>query len=89
MQIPDSLPPTPAPDLLLISVFAFLAVFTLLAVLAGVMHVLTRLFPERPKPGAGAGPAGGGPDAAVVAAISAAAAAAYPGLVVRHIEERR
>lgn len=66
------------PNLLTICLFAFSAVFLLLALLAGVMRVLTAVFPHRRD----------GPDAAVVAGIAAAAAAAYPGARVTHIEEK-
>lgn len=66
------------PDLLTICLFAFAAVFLLLSLLAGVMHVLTTLFPHRRD----------GPDAALIAGITAAAAAAFPGTRVTHIEEK-
>jgi hypothetical protein len=74
------------PDLLLISVFAFVAVFVLLSVLAGIMRLLTALFPG--EPGAGGGGAGGVEDA-IIAAITTAARAAYPGMRVTGIEETR
>jgi hypothetical protein len=67
------------PDLLTISVFAFLAVFLLLSLLAGLMRGLTALFPEQPD----------GPDEAVIAAIASAAAIAFPGTRVTRIEETR
>lgn len=67
------------PDLLTISVFAFSAVFLLLALLAALMRLLTALFPHRAE----------APDDAVVAGITAAAAAAYPGTRVTRIEERQ
>jgi hypothetical protein len=72
-------PPPDEPNLLLISVFAFLAVFLVLLVLAGIMRALTHFFP----------PPDDGPDAALLAAISAAASAAWPGLRVTRIEEQR
>ena len=71
-------------NLLLISVFAFLAVFMVLATLALLMVALTRLFPA-PLPDDDVD----GPDAAVIAAISAAASVAYPGMRVTRVEESR
>jgi hypothetical protein len=67
------------PNLLLISVFAFIAVFLLLSLLAGIMRLLTVLFPGEPD----------GLDAAVLAAITTAAAAAHPRMRVTGIEEIR
>jgi hypothetical protein len=67
------------PNLLTISVIAFIAVFTLLSVLAVVMHALTLLFPEKADEY----------DAALLSAVVTAAAAAYPGLRVTHVEEIR
>jgi hypothetical protein len=66
------------PNLLTISVLAFIAVFALLSVLAVVMHVLTTLFPEK----------AGEYDAALLSAIVSAAAVAYPGMRVTHVEEK-
>jgi hypothetical protein len=80
MQPPD----VADPNLLLISVFAFVAVFVLLSVLAGIMRLLTALFPGDPYDDAG-----GGVDAAIVAAVTAAARAAYPGMQVTGMEETR
>jgi hypothetical protein len=65
------------PDLWVICVFAFIAVFLLLSMLAVVMHVLTAAFPAAAKES----------DTAVVAAISSAAALAYPGMRVTNLEE--
>jgi hypothetical protein len=65
------------PDLFVISVTAFLAVLVLLSVLAGIIRVLTALFPE---------PAAG-PDDALIAAVHTAAARAHPGMRVTNIEE--
>jgi predicted ABC-type exoprotein transport system permease subunit len=67
------------PNLLTISVFAFIAVFTLLSVLAIVMQALTMLFPEKADEY----------DAALLSVVVTAAAAAYPGLRVTHVEEIR
>jgi hypothetical protein len=71
--------PAAETNLLLISVFAFTAVFTVLAVLASIMKALTLLFP----------PPADGSDATLFGAISAAAAAAWPGMRVTRIEEKR
>jgi NADH:ubiquinone oxidoreductase subunit 2 (subunit N) len=67
------------PDLLSISFFAFIAVFSLLSVLAILMRVLTAVFPQKAD----------GPDSALIAAITSAASLAYPGTRVTHIEETR
>jgi hypothetical protein len=67
------------PNLLVISLFAFTAVFLLLAVLAVIMYGLTVAFPEKPDDG----------DGALLSAIVAAAAQAHPGLRVIHVEENR
>jgi hypothetical protein len=83
MQAPDTVP-AEAPDLLLISLFAFGVVILLLALLAGIMHLLTRIFPVRPEDGDA-----GAPDPALLAAIAGAAAAAHPGMAVTRIEESR
>lgn len=65
------------PNLLIISVSAFLAVIILLSVLAGMIRLLTVLFPAESEAS----------DATVVAAIHAAAAATHPGTRVTRIEE--
>jgi hypothetical protein len=67
------------PDLLTVCIAAFLAVVTLLGVLAGAIHLLGVVFPERE----------GGTDPAIIAAIHSAAASAYPGMRVTKIEEKR
>jgi hypothetical protein len=67
------------PDLLSISIVAFVAVFSLLSVLAIVMRLLTTIFPGETDRG----------DAAVYAAISSAASRAFPGTRVTRIEENR
>jgi hypothetical protein len=72
-------------NLLLISVFAFVAVFLVLATLALIMRVLTLLFPVPPEPEGD----DTGIDSGLVTAISAAAARAFPGLRVTRIEETR
>lgn len=74
-------------------------VFVLLTVMAGVIYLITVLFPEKvlsvqeraatapegaPPPGP---PLGQQVDPAAIAAICTAAARAYPGLTVTQIEE--
>jgi hypothetical protein len=66
------------PNLLVISAAAFVAVFGLLSLLAGVIRLLTLLFPVVEEL-----------DATVVAAISTAAAQAHPGMQITKIEEDR
>jgi hypothetical protein len=66
------------PNLLVISASAFIAVIVLLSLLAGIIRLLTILFP-----------ADEGSDAALFAAISTAAAHAYPGTRISRIEETR
>lgn len=65
-------------DLLTICVSAFIAVFTLLSMLAVAMRVLIMTCP--PKVTAGA-------DAAMIAAVTSAVSMAYPGTTVTKIEE--
>ena len=67
------------PDLLVICLSAFVAVFLLLSFLAVVMRLLVSAFPEVEKVG--------GIDSATVAAITAAAAYAFPGTKVTKVEE--
>jgi hypothetical protein len=67
------------PDLVTVSAVAFAAVVALLGVLAGVIHLLGVLFPER----------AGEDDDAVVAAIHAVVSTAYPGMRATRIEETR
>ncbi len=66
------------PDLLMVCVSAFLAVFLMLSALAGVMRVLIAVFPERTSIST---------DAAILAAVTAAVSAAYPGAKISTIEE--
>lgn len=66
------------PNLLVICAAAFIAVIVLLSFLAGVIRVLTALFPVVDDA-----------DAALVAAISSAAARAYPGTRITNIKEIR
>jgi hypothetical protein len=67
------------PDLLVISLSAFVAVFLLLTFLALVMRILISVYPEKVS----------GIDAATIAAVSAAAAYAFPGTKVTNVEEIR
>jgi len=57
---------------------AFTSVFFLLAVLAGVMHLITIIFPEKASH----------VDATVVAAISASMQRVVPGAKITRIEEK-
>jgi hypothetical protein len=57
---------------------AFLAVFVLLSLLAGLMQLITALFPER-RPAM---------DASLVAAITSTVATVLPGARVTTIEEQ-
>ena len=66
------------PSLLVVCAAAFVAVLVLLSVLAGMIRGLTAIFPPQETS-----------DPALVAAISAAAARAYPGMVVKSIQEKR
>ena len=56
---------------------AFIAVIVLLSALAGVIHLISRLFPDVRH----------GVDAPLVAAIEGAVTAVYPGARVTRIEE--
>jgi hypothetical protein len=72
------------PDLLTVSASAFVAVLALLALLAGMIRLLTAVFPGEAFPGEG-----DRTDAAVLAAIAAAAAHARPGHRITRVEEIR
>jgi hypothetical protein len=65
------------PDLLVVSLSAFVAVFLLLSFLAVVMRLLMAAFPEKI----------GGIDSATIAAVTAAATYAFPGTKVTKVEE--
>ena len=65
------------PDLLVVCLSAFVAVFLLLSFLAVVMRLLIAVFPEKV----------GGIDSATIAAVTAAAAYAFPGTKVTKVEE--
>ncbi len=67
------------PDLLVISLSAFVAVFLLLAFLAIVMRLLMSAYPQK----------AGGLDSATLAALTAAAAYAFPGTRLTKVEEIR
>jgi len=57
---------------------AFLAVFLLLSLLAGLMQLITLIFPERKS----------SIDPALIAAVSSSVAFAIPGATVTKIEEK-
>ena len=65
------------PDLLVVCLSAFAAVFLLLSFLAVVMRFLITAFPEKVA----------SIDSATIAAISAAAAYTFPGTKVTKVEE--
>ena len=67
------------PELLVICLSAFVAVFLLLGFLAAVMRMLIAVFPQKV----------GGIDSATIAAVTAAAAYAFPGTKVTKVEEIR
>ena len=64
-------------NLLVVCATAFVAVIVLLTALAGVIHLITSMFP----------PSRRGVDAPLVAAIEGAVTAVYPGARVTRIEE--
>lgn len=74
-----------------ISAVSFLAVVVMLTILAGLMSILTRVFPGRPlerkPPRQKTRGVGGTPEAEIVAAVTAAVTAAFPGTRVTKIEE--
>jgi hypothetical protein len=67
------------PDLLMVCVSAFSAVFVLLALLAVVMRVLIAAFPETLAKA----------DPAMLAAVSATVSAVFPGAKITRVEEER
>jgi len=68
------------PNLLMICVAAFCAVFLLLAFLALVMKILTNVFPEKVADEL---------DAAMLAAISASMSVVYPQTKITKVEQVR
>ena len=68
------------PNLLMICVAAFCAVFVLLAFLALVMKVLINVFPEKVKDEI---------DAAMLAAVSASLSVVYPETKITKVEQVR
>lgn len=73
---------------LYVSAVAFCAVFLMLTILAGLMTLLTRVFPgQHAVKKRGPRPQGAGPDSELVAAVSAAVTIAVPGTRVTKIEE--
>ena len=69
-----------APNLLVICVTAFVAVFILLSLLAVVMRALIVVYPEKVTSGS---------DAAMIAAVTSAVSIAFPGTKVSKVEEIR
>ena len=67
------------PNLLIICISAYVAVFLLLAFLATIMKILTVVFPKKLE----------GLEPAIVAALTAAATYAFPGTKVTKVEEIR
>lgn len=67
------------PNLLMVCIVSFVAVFIVLAFLAATMRVLMRVFPDKRA----------GVDAATLAAITSAASTAYPGTRVTDIQETK
>ena len=70
-----------------ISAVAFSAVFIMLTTLAGLMALLTRVFPGKITQKKKSVRKTKGPDQAIVAAIAAAVSTAVPGGCVTKIEE--
>ena len=68
------------PNLLMICVAAFCAVFLLLAFLALVMKILTNVFPQEVADGV---------DTAMLAAISASMSVVYPQTKITKVEQVR
>ncbi len=68
------------PNLLMICVAAFCAVFLLLAFLAVVMKILINVFPEKVKDEL---------DAAMLAAVSASLSVVYPQTKITKVEQVR
>ena len=67
------------PDLAAVCATAFIAVFVLLAVLAGVMEIIMRIYPQQAMR----------IETAHVAAITTTYTALYPGAKVTRIEESK
>ena len=66
-----------SPDLLTICISAFAAVFSLLAVLALIMRLITFVFVDKES----------GADAALIAAVTSTMSTLYPGARISNIEE--
>ncbi len=64
-------------DLLMVCISAFVAVFILLTLLAGVMRLVLEIFPQKIAK----------TDAVMMAAVAAVASSIYPGTKVTNIEE--
>jgi len=66
-----------SPDLLIICITAFVAVFTLLAALAVIMRITSLVFAYKESTA----------DTAMLAAVAAAVSAVYPGTIITKVEE--
>lgn len=66
-----------SPDLIYICITAFIAVFTLLVLLAGVMRLISSVFPQ----------ASGAVSSAHIAVVATTLHALIPGLKITHIKE--
>jgi hypothetical protein len=66
-----------SPELLIICLAAFIAVFVLLTVLALMMRLIIVVFPHKV----------GADDTAMLAAVASVAASVYPGTKITKIEE--
>ena len=73
-------------NLIVVCIVAFLTVMTLLSVLALVIRLLTRLFPEKPSAGTAAA---GSVDAATLAAIQSSVHANIPGAQLLRVEPEK
>jgi hypothetical protein len=70
--------PMPSAELVYICVSAFIGVFLLLSVLAGLMRLIQTVFPPAVS---------SGPDAAAIAAITSVMQTLHPGIHVTKVEE--
>jgi hypothetical protein len=68
-----------APNLILVCVSAFVAVFVLLSILAISMRLILVIFPEKERK----------TDAALLAAVSTTMQSLYPGTIITKIEEAK
>ena len=66
-----------SPELLMVCVSSFLAVFVILAILAVIMRLIVVVFPAKVRTS----------DAATMAAVAAVVAQQYPGTRITNVEE--